>query len=91
VRSSELWKFFDSDCGNTFSDPTQIDWGNEKDDEEEDIPAPQQPAPVLAAPAAAVQTFKCTALYSYTVSLIQQFVTLVDFSPQFSRPKTQTS
>ena len=50
------------------SDPTQIDWDNEKE-EDEDVPAPQQPPPVLASPTAAVvQTFKCTALYSYTVS-----------------------
>lgn len=44
------------------SDPTQIDWGTEKEE-------PQAPPPVVtSSTAAGVQTFKCTALYSYTVS-----------------------
>lgn len=54
----------------SFTDPTQIDWGNEK--EEESPPPPQQQAPVHSAAvseaAGVVPTFKCTALYSYTVS-----------------------
>ena len=58
-----------------FVDPTQIDWGKgqhdeeDEEDEEDEVvskPPPSQPPPAAASPA--VQTFKCTALYSYTVS-----------------------
>lgn len=51
-----------------FSDPTQIEWGNDKNEEDEE---PQAPPPTTAPPIApTVQTFKCTALYSYTVSIL---------------------
>lgn len=49
------------------TDPTQIDWGNEK---EEPQPPPTTAAPVANITSPVVQTFKCTALYSYTVSLL---------------------
>lgn len=71
------------------SDPTQIDWGNEKE-EEPDVPPPTLAAPVLS-PAAPVQTFKCTALYSYTVNSISHSR---DFAYNFYfvlRLKTKTS
>lgn len=50
-------------------DPTQIDWGNEKED---DPPTPQEPVPpAVPGVASATQTFKCTALYSYTVRIME--------------------
>jgi hypothetical protein len=50
-----------------WDDPTQIDWGHEK---EEPAVAASSVQPTAAAPAtSASQTFKCTALYSYTVSI----------------------
>lgn len=49
-------------------DPTQIDWGNEKEDKP---PTPQEPVPpAVPGVASATQTFKCTALYSYTVRIV---------------------
>lgn len=47
-------------------DPTAIVWDEPKSQE------PEQPVPV--APASATQTFKCTALYSYTVSIFIYFI-----------------
>lgn len=50
-------------------DPTQIDWGNEKEDEPS---TPQEPVPpAVPGVASATQTFKCTALYSYTVRFLE--------------------
>ena len=69
-------------------DPTQIDWGNEKEDEP---PTPQEPVPpAVPGVASATQTFKCTALYSYTVrilgtDLLESFYLIFDY---FSGPKS---
>lgn len=53
-------------ASSTWDDPTHIDWGHEK---EEPVATVSSVQPTTAAPVApAVQTFKCTALYSYTVS-----------------------
>lgn len=41
-----------------WDDPTSVDWSNEEKDEQVET---QEPAPVQ-------QIYKCTALYSYTVS-----------------------
>lgn len=68
-------------------DPTQIDWGNEKED---DPPTPQEPVPpAVPGVASATQTFKCTALYSYTVRILE----LIHWEPYlmfkyFSGPKS---
>lgn len=57
-------------------DPTQVEWGNEK--EEPEAPPPVASTSTATPAAAAVQTFKCTALYSYTVS---QPINFNNFSP----------
>jgi hypothetical protein len=47
-------------------DPTSVDWGNEK----EEPPVVEAAIPASTSSTSnTVQTYKCTALYSYTVSI----------------------